>query len=132
MSMHIHSVVSDSTTPWNVAHQVPLSMGFFRQEYWSRLPFPPPDLPDPGIKRGSPVSSALAVDSLPLSHLGSPAVLTVFIMWYITSLALKLSYNWKFVSFDAPLLQTPSPHPLPLATTNLIYKIRISIFSAIF
>ena len=38
-------------TPWTVAHQTPLSMGFPRQEYWSRLPFPPPrDLPDPGIK----------------------------------------------------------------------------------
>ena len=29
-------------TPWTVAHQAPLSMGFFRQEYWSGLPFPPP------------------------------------------------------------------------------------------
>ena len=38
-----------------------LSMGFFRQEYWSRLPFSPPgDLPDPGIEPVSPVSSALA------------------------------------------------------------------------
>ena len=38
-----HSVSSDSfETPWAVARQVPLSMGFFRQEYWSELPFPPP------------------------------------------------------------------------------------------
>ena len=37
--------------PWTVAHQAPLSMGFFKQEYWSRLPFPSPgDLPDPGIE----------------------------------------------------------------------------------
>ena len=44
-------------------------MGFFRQEYWSGLPFPSPgDLPDPGIE---PVSCTEA-DSLPLSHLGSP------------------------------------------------------------
>ena len=36
-------------------------MGFSRQEYWSRLPFPPPgDLSDPGIKHGSPSSPALA------------------------------------------------------------------------
>ena len=50
------SVVSDSfATPWIVAHQAPLSMGFPRQEYWSRLPFPSPgDLPDPGIKPTSP------------------------------------------------------------------------------
>ena len=44
-------------TLWTVAHQVPLSMGFPRQEYWSRLPFPPPgDLPDPGIESVSPVT----------------------------------------------------------------------------
>ena len=37
-------------TPWTVACQAPLSMGFSRQEYWSGLPFPSPgDLPDPGI-----------------------------------------------------------------------------------
>ena len=29
-------------TPWTVAHQAPLSMGFSRQEYWSGLPCPPP------------------------------------------------------------------------------------------
>ena len=46
---------------WTVAHQAPLSMGFPRQEYWSGLPCPPPgDLPDPGIKRTSLMSSALA------------------------------------------------------------------------
>ena len=41
--------------PWTVAYQAPLSMGFFRQEYWSGLPFPSPeDLPDLGIEPGSP------------------------------------------------------------------------------
>ena len=48
-------------TPWVVAHQAPLSMGFSRQEYWSGLPFPSPgDLTDPGIEPKSPVSPALA------------------------------------------------------------------------
>jgi len=48
-------------TPWTVAHQAPLSMGFSRQEYWSVLPFPPPgDLPDSGTELMSPTSSALA------------------------------------------------------------------------
>ena len=52
------SVASDSATPWTVALQALLSMGFPRQEYWSGLPFPSPgDLPDPGIE---PVSPALA------------------------------------------------------------------------
>ena len=53
-----------------VALQAPLSMGFFRQEYWSPLPSPPPgDLPELGIK---PKSPSLQVDSLLLSHQGSP------------------------------------------------------------
>ena len=42
-------------TPWTVAYHAPPSMGFSRQEYWSRLPFPSPeDLPDLGIKPRSP------------------------------------------------------------------------------
>ena len=46
---------------WTVAHQAPLLMGFFRQEYWSGLPFPSPgDLPDLGIEPASSVSPALA------------------------------------------------------------------------
>ena len=50
-------------TPWTVAYQVPPSMGFSSQDYWSRLPFPSPgDLPDVRIKPRSP---ALQADSLP-------------------------------------------------------------------
>ena len=46
-------------TPWTVACQAPLSMGFSRQEYWSGLPFTSlGDLPNPGIKPGSPVLQA--------------------------------------------------------------------------
>ena len=42
-------------TPWTVAYRALPSMGFSRQEYWSGLPFPSPeDLPDPGLKPGSP------------------------------------------------------------------------------
>ena len=48
-------------TLWTVAHQAPLSMGFFKQEYWSRLPCPPPgDLPDPGTEPKSLMSPTLA------------------------------------------------------------------------
>ena len=57
-------------TPWIVAHQAPLSMGFSRQQYSSGLPFPPPrDLPNPETE---PTSPALQADSLPLSHRESP------------------------------------------------------------
>ena len=64
-------VLSDSfVTPWTITYQVPLFMGFPRQEYWSRLPFPSPgDLPNPRVE---PASPAWQADSLPLSHLESP------------------------------------------------------------
>ena len=55
---------------WTVARQASLSMEFFRQEYWSELPSPPAgDLPDPGIKPGSP---ELQADSLPTEPAGKP------------------------------------------------------------
>ena len=67
------SVISDSETPWILVCQAVLSMGFRRQEYWSGLPFPPPeDLPNPGIKPMSSAAPAFQADSLPLSHWGSP------------------------------------------------------------
>ena len=72
-------------TPWTVAYQAPLSMGFSKQEYWSGLPFPSPgDLPDPDTKPGS---SALRHTLYPLSHQGSPE------LGYKESWALK---NWCF------------------------------------
>ena len=52
-------VAQSCLTPWTVAYQAPPSMGFSRQESWSGLPFPSPgDLPDPGIKPGSPALQA--------------------------------------------------------------------------
>ena len=42
-------------SPWTVAYNAPMSMGFSRQEYWSGLPFlSPEDFPNPGIEHGSP------------------------------------------------------------------------------
>ena len=54
--------MSNSVIFWARAIHVPLSMGFFfREEYWSGLPFPPPgDYPDPGIEPMTPMSTALA------------------------------------------------------------------------
>ena len=61
--MKLLSHVQLFATPWTVAYQVPPSMGFSRQEYWSGLPFPfPGDLPDPGIKPRYP---ALQTGTLP-------------------------------------------------------------------
>ena len=60
------SAVSNSVTPWAVAGQAPLSMGFSRQEYWSGLPCPPPgDLSNPGIKPRSPTLQADSLSSEP-------------------------------------------------------------------
>ena len=58
--------------PWTVACQVPRSMEFSRQEYWSELPFPSPgDHPKPGIKPRTP---GLQADSLPSEPPGKPKV----------------------------------------------------------
>ena len=59
-------------TPWTVALQAPLSMGFFKQEYWSGLPFPPPGgCPDPGIE---PASPALAGGFFTPEPAGKPSI----------------------------------------------------------
>ena len=55
----LHAAARLCVTPQTAAHQAPLSLGFSRQEYWSRLTCPPPgDLPDLEIKPTSPVAPA--------------------------------------------------------------------------
>ena len=67
------SYQTDAATPRTVAHQSPLFMESSRQESWSGFPFPSPgDLPNPGIKPGSP---ALRADSLPPEPPGKPLIL---------------------------------------------------------
>ena len=64
-------------TPWTIACQAPLSMGFSREGYWSGLPFPSPDnLPNPEIKPGSPASQA---DILPSESPGKPLCIYIYI-----------------------------------------------------
>ena len=73
-------------TPWNVAYQAPLSMGFSRQEYWSGLPFPSPgDLPNPGIEPRSP---SLWADALTSEPPGKPLL---SIIWPSNSIPRSLS-----------------------------------------
>ena len=70
--LRLASRVQLSVTPWTVALQAPLSMGFFRHEHWSGLPCPPPgDLPNPGMEPRSP---ALQADSLPDEPQGKPLI----------------------------------------------------------
>ena len=67
------SLVQLFVTPWTVARQAPLSMGFSRQGSWSGLPCPPPgDLPDPGIEPGLMHGK---VDSSPTEPAGKPKFL---------------------------------------------------------
>ena len=63
-------LVAHFATPWTAARQAPLSVGFFRENYWNRLPHPPPGpLLNPGIKPRFP---ALQADSLPSEPPGEP------------------------------------------------------------
>ena len=70
MCVCVFSCVRLFVTPWTVARQAPLSVGFSQQQYWNGLLCPPPrHLPDSGIERMSPT---LQVDTLLLTHQGSP------------------------------------------------------------
>ena len=72
MNEFMCSVMSDFATPWTVARQTSLCVGFPRQEYWSGEPIlSPGDLPDLGIEPGSP---ALQADSLPTELSGKPRI----------------------------------------------------------
>ena len=72
------SCVQFFATPSTVPLQVPLSMGFSRQEYWNGLPFPTPgDLPNPGIKPTSLASPALASRFFTTAPPGKPHLITV-------------------------------------------------------
>ena len=74
MKVKSFSSVQLFVTPWTVAYQASPSMGFSRQEYQSGLPFPSPgDLPDPGIKPGSPELQADALPSEPPLQFSSVA-----------------------------------------------------------
>ena len=76
--------MSSSLQPQTIACQAPLSMKFFRQEYWSGLPFPTPeDLPDPEIKPASLVSPALTGGFFTTVPPGKPSNLGRPIIYYI-------------------------------------------------
>ena len=92
-TVHVCSVLSRVwlfATPWTVARQAPLSMGFSRQDYWSGVPFPPPgDPPHPGIEPSSLYFLHWQADSLPLFHLHY--LIYSYILGCIESLLIDLS-----------------------------------------
>ena len=74
-------------------------MGFSRQDHWSGLPFPPPEvLPDPGIEPKSPASPALQADSLPTKPPRKPLLLCIVTLFIFESLILKLQL--KILIYD--------------------------------
>ena len=102
-------IPSSFASPWTVARQAPLSMGFSRQEYWNGLPFPSPGkLPDPGIK---PTSSKLASRFFTTEPPGNPHSLLNYSSSFLepTDFPISLSH-----SAQAPCLLTSSP-------TNIIH-----------
>ena len=97
-------------TPWTIAYQAPWSMGFSRQEYWSGLPFPSPgDLPDPGIKPGSPT---LQADALPSEPPGSFIPYSHFFFFCFPWSVHKMHNFWKFLFDTLPAIfsRTSSQH----------------------
>ena len=98
--MKLLSRVRLFATPWTVAYEAPLSVGFSRQECWSGLPFSSPgDLPNPEIEPGSP---ALQADSLPTELQGKPSQ-----HWIKTFLASQ---------------KVPTQLPQPMVTFILIFN----------
>ena len=90
---HACSAVPDSATPWTVAHQTPPSVGLFRQECWSGLPFPSPgDLPNPEITPVSPVCLALAGGFLTAAPPLSKASSKQPVIWWKSFHEIPLSF----------------------------------------
>ena len=100
-----------STTPWTVTCQAPLFMGFPRQEYWSGLPFfSPGDLPDPGIKPGTP---ALQVDSLPSEPPGK-----LYLTWNQSVQFSRSVMSDSLQPHGLPHASPPCPSPTPRVYSN--------------
>ena len=102
LSVLMLSCVWFFTTPWTVACQAPLPMGFSQQEYCSGLPFPSPrDLPNPGMK---PSLLHWQADSLPLSHWGSPRLSKSYIDSFFTFhlyMLIDLFFSfWRLKTFE--------------------------------
>ena len=100
-------------TPWTVARQAPLSVGFSRQEYWSGLPCPPlGDLPNPGIKPALLRSPALQAVSLPSELLpGKPqskcsTIQNIRKLWCLWVLFLYMFSAPFKVLYPAPIQKT--------------------------
>ena len=113
-------------TPWTVAYKPPPSMGFSRQEYWSGLPFPSPrDLPDSGIRPGSPALQTYALISEPPQHRYLLPTWELYIQKLTRYLHLHDVWapwlnQFSSVAQSCPTLMTtwPATHQASLSITN--------------
>ena len=111
-------------TLWTIAHQAPLSMGFSRQEYWSRLPCRSPgDIPNSGIKPPSLTSPVLASRFFTTSATCKAEVLLS------SSCSLTLIISGPLVLFSPLLIHTAFIHPLFSCLTDMYHLRAGSAFS---
>ena len=104
-------------TPWTVAHQAPLSMGFSRQEYWSGLPCPPPgDLPNSGIETRSPALQGDFLLSEPPGKSKNTGVGSLSLLWgnFPTQ-----ELNWSLLHCRQTLYQLSYPESPSLGLHHL-------------
>ena len=111
------SCVQLFATPWTVACQAPLSMEFSRQEYWGGLPFPiPEDIPNPGIKPGSPI---LQADSLLSEPPGKPT-------WGLRGVKIY------FILIKSSVLQFNRKESIFMPILYMVWYLRIEVLVFIF
>ena len=127
MILTVLSRVQIFGTPWTVAHQFPLSMGFPRQEDQSGLPFPSPGDPlNPGIK---PRSLGLQADSLPSEALGQP--LPDLSPWVACSLVLQMVFLRVCAAAICPVpLLVSATHTTSVISSNKLYCV-LTVMSGI-
>ena len=126
MKVKSFSCVQLFRTPWAVAYQAPPSMGLSRQKYWSGLPFPSPgDLPNPGIKLGSP---ALQADALPSElHSSKPRKHGEYEVPTSTGFSVVTKHGHKVAAFlPAPLLG------FLLFVFQCLFSVRVELISDVF
>ena len=118
---------------WTVAHHVPLSMRFLRQEYWSGLPFPSPgDLLDPWIEPVSPLSLfCIAGEFLTAEPPGKPLSFPDFSKTQTESRMVTVNYCWSDITQSCPTLCNPVDCSLPGSSDHGIFQARVLEWVAI-
>ena len=123
-------------TPWTVAYQAPLSMGFSRQWSWSGLPFPSPgDFPNPEIKPGSPTLQTDALPSEPLQITrtnSSPKVLNKYVPQNFVTPRYIQQVEWIVIIFQNKLQEKIQHIFLMTSLSLLCYHTQISACNRVY